>query len=133
MSVTADFFNQWNLDINYDKTNCMTFSRRGGKEKHIFVIKGNQKKNVISYKYLGITISSKNCSLTKTPVNLAIKANRAISSLKSNLNLMKMPPQLLLKNFDAMIVPILLGPGGKYNFDSWDKTDVEKIHTSLLK
>ena len=50
-----------------------------------------------------------------------------------------MPPQLLLKIFDAMIVPILLygaeiwGPGGKYNFDSWDKTDVERIHTSLLK
>ena len=97
MTVTADFFNKWNLDINYDKTNCMTFSRRGGKDKHIFIIKGNQIKNVTSYKYLGITISSKNCSLTKTPVNLAIKANRAIFSLKSNLNLMKMPIQLLLK------------------------------------
>jgi len=139
MTVTADFLNKWNLDINYDKTNCMTFSRRGGKDKHIFIIKGNQIKNVTSYKYLGITISSKNCSLTKTPVNLAIKANRAIFSLKSNLNLMKMPIQLLLKIFDTMIVPILLygaeiwGPCGKYNFDNWDKTDVEKIHTSLLK
>ena len=50
-----------------------------------------------------------------------------------------MPVKLFLKHFDSMIAPILLYgtkiwlPAGKFTFHSWDKTEVEKIHTSLLK
>lgn len=50
-----------------------------------------------------------------------------------------MPVKLVLKLFDSMIAPILLYgteiwlPAGKFTFDSWDKTEVEQIHTSLLK
>ena len=63
-------------------------------------------------------------------MNLAIKSNRAVSSLKSNL-----PIQFLLKIFDTMIVPILIcgadiwGPSGKYNFFNWEKTE-ENPHLS---
>ena len=94
---------------------------------------------VKSYKYVGITISRKKCSLLGTLNNLSVKANRALFSLKTNPNLMKMPIKLLLKIFDTMIVPILLYgaevwvPSGKFTPEKWDKTAIEKQHTSLLK
>ena len=114
--------------------------KRGDKEgKNIFTFQGNPLENVKSYKYLGITISNKNCSLLGTLNNLSVKANRALFSLKTNLNLMKMPIKLLLKIFDTMIVPILLYgaelwvPSVKFTPEKWDKTTIEKQHTSLLK
>ena len=117
----------------------MSFNKRGDKEKNIFTIQGTPLENVKSYKYLGITISNKNCSLLGTLTNLSVKANRALFSLKTNLNLMKMPIKLLLKIFDTMIVPILLYgaevwiPSGKFTPEKWDKTTIEKQHTSLLE
>jgi len=139
LDAASSFFSKWNLNINYDKTKCMTFNKRGDKEKHILSINGNQLENVKSYKYLGITISSKNCSLLGTLNDLSVKANRALFSLKTNLSLMKMPINILLKLFDTMMVPILLygaevwAASGKFTPDKWDKTAIEKQHTSLLK
>ena len=107
--------------------------------QHVFTVNNRSIDNVKSYKYLGITISSKNCSLNKTLNNLTVKANRALFSLKTNLNLLKMPIKLLLKIFDTMIEPILLYgaeiwvPAGKYTCDKWDKTEIEQQHTWLLK
>ena len=128
-----------NLDINYDKTKCITFNKRGDKGKHVFKIKGTPLENVKLYKYLGIHISSKNCSLQRTLNDLSVKANRALFSLKTNLNLMKMPIKLLLKIYDTMVVPILLygaevwAASSQFTPDKWDKTEIEKQHTSLLK
>ena len=116
----------------------MTFNKKGGNDKNIFHININPLENFKSYKYLGITISNKNCSLKGTLLNLSVKANRALFSLKTNLNLMKMPVKLLLKLYDTMILPILLYgaeiwvPSGKYTFESWDKSPTEKEHLSLL-
>ena len=114
LDAAADFFSKWNLNINYDKTKCITFNKRGDKGKHVFKINGNPLENVKSYKYLGIHISSKNCSLQWTLRDLSVKANRALFSLKTNLNLMKMPIQLLLKIYDTMVVPILLYGAGMW-------------------
>ena len=108
LDAAADFFSKWNLNINYDKTKCIAFNKRGDKGKHVFKINGNPLENVKSYKYLEIHISSKNCSLQQTLRDLSVKANRALFSLKTNLNLMKMPIKLLLKIYDSMVVPILL-------------------------
>ena len=88
---------------------------------------------------MGITISNKKCSLKGTLLNLGVKANRALFSLKTKLNLMKMPVKLLLKLYDTMILQILLYgaeiwvPSGKDTFESWDKSPTEKEHLSLLK
>ena len=71
--------------------------------------------------------------------DLSVKANRALFSLKTNLNLMKMPIQLLFKIYDTMVVPILLYgaevcvASGKFTPDKWDKTEIEKQHASLRK
>ena len=50
-----------------------------------------------------------------------------------------MPIKLLMKIYDTMVVPILLygaevwAASGKFIPDNWDKTAIEKQHTSLLK
>ena len=50
-----------------------------------------------------------------------------------------MPIKLLLKIFDTMVVPILLygaevwAASSQFTPDKWDKTEIEKQHTSLLK
>ena len=68
-----------------------------------------------------------------------MKANRALFGLKTNLNLMKIPIQLLLKIYDTMVVPIwvygaeLWVASGKFTPEKWDKTEIEKQHASLLK
>ena len=62
LDAASDFFSKWNLDINYDKTKCITVNKRGDKG-NVFKIKGNLLENVKSYTYLEIYISSKNCSL----------------------------------------------------------------------
>ena len=92
------FFTKWNLNIYYDKTKCMTFNKRGDKGKHILSINGNQLENVKSYKYIGITISCKNCSLLGTLNDLSVKANRALFSLKTNLSLNKYTSKIIRHN-----------------------------------
>ena len=103
--ATSDYFSKWNLNINYDKTKCLTFNKRGDIGNHVFKIKGNPLENVKSYKYLGITISSTNCSLQCTLNDDSVKGNRALFSLKTKLNLLKMPIKLLLKIYDTMVYP----------------------------
>ena len=50
-----------------------------------------------------------------------------------------MPIKLLLKIYDTMVVPILLygaevwAASGKFTPDKWDKTEIERQHTCLLK
>ena len=135
LDIAADFFSKWNLNINYEKTKCITFNKRGDKGKHVFKINGNPLENFKSYKHLGIHISSKNCSLKWTLRDLSVKANRALFGLKPNLNLMKIPIKLLLKIYDTIVAPILL-----YGAEVWvasckfgDKTEIEKQNTSLFK
>ena len=64
--------------------------------------------NVKSVKYLGVSISVKNCSFSKTLENLSMKANRAIFSINNKFKLSKLPIRLALKIFQSQITPILL-------------------------
>ena len=102
LNSASSYFDEWNLEINHEKSKCMIFNKRGDKGKDLFNIKGNALKNVKTYKYLGVIISSKKCMLSKTLDHLSVKANKALFSLKSNLNLLKMPIKLLLKVYDTI-------------------------------
>ena len=94
---------------------------------------------VKSVKYLGFTISAKNCSFLPTIVDLSIKANRAIFALNNKLNTSKLPTRLALKNFKTQISPILLygcevwGPYLDFSLESWDKSKIEQVHVQFLK
>ena len=62
LDAGTDFFSNWNLNLTYDKTKCITFNKRDNKGKNILKINGNLE-NVMPYKYLGSHISCKKLTL----------------------------------------------------------------------
>ena len=127
------------LDVNLSKTKCITFSRRGDKEKNVFTFNGKPIDNADSYKYLGVVFSRKNASFNKTMYDLSIKANKAMHALHTKFKLSNVPIKVLFKIFDAMIVPILLycseiwSTFSGLNEIKWDACEIEKQHTQMIK
>ena len=135
----VEYCKRWKLSINTKKTKCMVFNRGNRICKANISIENNTIENVKSLKYLGFTINSKNCNFARTPVELSIKAKRAIFALNNKIKLSMLPPRLALKIFQSQITPILLygvevwAPYGNYNFSNWEKSETEKTHTQYLK
>ena len=127
------------LEVNLSKTKCITFSRRGDREKHLFTLNNIPIVNADSYKYLGVTFGRKNASLNKTIDDLSVKANKAMHALHNKFKMTNMPIKVFFKIFDTMIVPILLYCSEIWNtfsgFDArkWDSCEVEKQHTQMIK
>ena len=57
-----EYCHKWRLDINHKKSKVMVFSRGTQKEKNKYTINNIPLDIVKDYKYLGITLNSKNCS-----------------------------------------------------------------------
>ena len=129
---------EWPLNINYNKTRCITFSNGNRKEKHNFTMNSQIIENNISYKYLGITIH-KNGSFKPTFGDLSCKATKAIYAMNRKLNINLLPAKTALKLFRSLISPILLygceiwKPYMNYEVDNWDDNPVEKVHTQFLR
>jgi hypothetical protein len=134
-----DYCQKWKLKINIKKTKSMVFNRGNNLIKTSFYVGGSPIENVKSFKYLGFTISAKNCSFQNTIDDLSVKANRAIFAIKNKIKLSKLPIKLAIKIFNTQIVPILLygsevwGPYMDYDYDTWDHSKTERIHTQFLK
>ena len=134
-----EFCDSWGLKMNTLKTKCMVFNR-GNRLCNLNIhVKGKNIENVKSFKYLGFTIGAKNCSFTNTPIDLSIKAKRAIFALNNKIKLSFLPIRLALKIFMSQISPILLygseiwGPYLESEYSSWDKSETEKVFTQYLK
>ena len=61
-----DYCKKWKLSINTAKTKSMVFNRGNRLIKTVFNIEGSPIENVKTFKYLGFTISSKNCNFQNT-------------------------------------------------------------------
>ena len=135
LSMVNEYCNKWKLQINYSKTKCMTFTKGTQKEKNIFTIDNYPIENVKKYKYLGITINAKNCSLNPTQIDLSCKATNAFYAINSNIPLKLMPIKTELKIFDACISPILLYGSEVWctfldnDYKKWELSPIEKVHT----
>ena len=133
------FCTERKLAINAKKTKVMVFNRGNKLVKANLFCNTALLANVKTFKYLGITISAKNCSFSPTIDDLSTKTNRAIFALNNKVKISLMPPKLALKIFNAQIVPILLygsevwGPYMDYGYDNWDKTKIERTQTLFLK
>ena len=96
-----------------------------------FYVNNVRIENVKTFKYLGFTISAKNCSFTPMIQDLSTRANRAIAALNNKIKLSTLPTRLAVKIFNSQIVPILLygsevwGPYADNDFASWDKNSIE--------
>ena len=135
----SKYCNQWELSINTKKTKCVVFNRGNRMCKTSIYVDDGLIENVKSIKYLGFTINAKNGSLVNTPIDLSIKAKRAIFALNNKIKLSMLPTRLALKIFDTQITPIILygaevwAPYYNYTFSNWDKCETEKTHTQFLK
>ena len=133
------FCTKWKLDVNVKKTKVMIFNRGNKLIKSDFHINNTLIENVKTFKYLGLTISAKNCSFNPTIEDLSTRANRAIAALNNKVKISKLPPRLAIKIFYSQIVPILLygsevwGPYIDNDYTSWDKNRIERVHSQYLK
>ena len=133
------FCTKWKLEINIKKTKIMIFNRGNKIIKSDFYVNNTLIENVKTFKYLGFTISAKNCSFNHTLEDLSIRANRAIAALNNKIKLSKLPTRLAIKIFNSQIAPILLygsevwGPYVDNDYTSWDKNSIERTHTQFLK
>ena len=139
MSLLNEFCQNWNLDINMQKTKVMVFNRGNNLCKANIQVNNVPIECVKEYKYLGFNVSAKNCSLLNTIIDQKMKANRAIFSLNNKIKLSKIPTMLAMKVFNTQIKPILLygaevwAAYANYSYENWDKCEVEKCHTQYLK
>ena len=134
-----DYCQKWKLSVNIKKTKSMIFNRGNNLIKTAFNIGGSPIENVKAFKYLGFTISAKNCNFQHTIDDLTLKANRAIYAIKSKIKLSKLPIKLSIKIFKSQVIPILLygsevwGPYINLNYLAWDNSKTERVQTQFLK
>ena len=81
----------------------MVFNRGNKLIKSVFNFKGLTLENVKQFKYLGISISAKNCNFNPTIEDLSLKANRAIFALNNKIKIWKFPRKLAIKLFNSLI------------------------------
>ena len=135
----SKYCDEWKLNINLKKTKIMIFNRGNNLIKSEFNINKVVLENVKSMKYLGFTITSKNCSFLPTLDDLSIKAKRVIYALNSKTTISRFPIKLALKLFDTLIKPILLygtevwGPYTNLDYIKWERSKIEMTHTQFLK
>ena len=93
----CNYCKKWKLSINIKKTKSMVFNRGNNLIKTVFNVGSTPIENVKTFKYLGFTISAKNCSFQQTIDDLTLKANRAMYAIKSKMKLSTLPIKLAIK------------------------------------
>ena len=135
----SKYCEQWKLNINLKKTKIMIFNRGNTIIKSEFTINNVMIENVKSIKYLGFTITAKNCSFMPTLEDLSIKARRVVYALNTKIKISRLPINLTIKLFNSLIKPILLygsevwGSYTDFDYANWDRSNIEMTHTQFLK
>ena len=81
------------LEINTEKTKCVTFQKKNKKNTtNSFYLGNKQLKNVVEFKYLGFLINASG-SFMPSVENLSIKANKAIYSLNDLVKIKSLSPK----------------------------------------
>ena len=107
LDVCNIYFEKWKLQVNAKKTKVMIFNKLGS-DTDIFYYGDGQLEITKTYKYLGLQISETG-SLKAAVSDLLLKAKKAYAALYRSLNIYDgARPRIILKAFDAMVVPILL-------------------------
>lgn len=139
LNTLQEYCLNWMLNINTEKTKCITFQKKNRKNSsNSFFIGDEVLSNVAEFKYLGFLISA-NGSLKPSMENLSIKANKAIFAINNRIKFKKLQPSSALKIFDTAVLPILTygsevwGAFLNLDYDKWDSSDCEKIHIRFCK
>ena len=149
LSTLESFCTTWGLTVNLKKTAVMVFNKASVilKDSKTFTYNGNNVPSAKSYCYLGV-IFSLNGSFKANLMALRQKAIRSIISLKRAVNLSVLPPDLILKLFDQLILPVAsycnqvwlpittwskLNKSTYPDLKSLASDPLEKLHLSFLK
>jgi len=101
------YCNRWGLQVNKDKTKCMTMSVGNPKTQN-FMFEEKILENVNYYKYLGVRVE-RNGKFNNAIIERMSKANRAVHVLKQILGYSTpVSAKLAMSLFDKQITPILL-------------------------
>ena len=121
--------------VNETKTKIMVF---GNAEKNPSFSYNNKTLDVVNqYKYLGIlfnTCQSLKANIFKDAVDqISLKATRAIFKIKKDTKVVgKLPPGVLFKLFDSLVMPIL-EYGSEIFFRNKESLQLEKVQLKFLK
>ena len=130
-----EYCEKWKLNVNQKNNKCMIVSKAPNTRNIKFTINSKIIENRKEFKYLGISINSKDCSFKPALSDLSSKANKAIYSLLSKIPVKLIPVKTMQKLFDSCIAPILLygsevwAPFMNFDWKHWDTTQIEKTHT----
>jgi hypothetical protein len=104
----SNYCDNWQLDINVNKTKYMIFKQNYTKTEPSFVYyRNNQIQNVSEYPCLGITLKS-NGNLSHSTTYLVKKAKKALFCIKSyTTSLNNLPVKVANNLFDTLVKPIM--------------------------
>ena len=143
------YCDEWELNINIDKTKIMIISNKSQNDDNIcFHIGENELEIVKSYKYLGLELHSTS-NWTNTSKNLGTRAWKATYKLFSMTAGVDIPPKQMMSLFDKLIKPVLcynseiwgslisvVTNNTKCENDFWKKVEglpIEKMHLKFCK
>ena len=108
LNALNDYCKKWKLNVIHKKTKCMIFSKASKTKNLDLTINSRIIENTKEFKYLRISINSKDCTFKPTRSDLSSKTNKAIYSLLSKKPIILTPVKTMLKLLDCCIAPILL-------------------------
>jgi len=120
---------------NPHKTKVLIFqkqNRKATREKHSFLLNGNQIVNTPEYTYLGTTFNS-NGSFATSKKNLVEKSRRSVFACKRYIEFNELSISKCNFLFDALFAPVLLNSSviDSLNLKKWDPN--ERFHSQFYK
>lgn len=108
LNILNNYVNQWELEVNTDKTNVMVFNSSGRllQESYGFTLGDHKLLPTRHYCYLGISFSI-NGSFKTAIKNLNSKGKRAYYQIKRTIDVRALSTKSLFTLFDALVLPII--------------------------
>ena len=142
LNKLVDFCDEWQLEINEEKSKIIEMRKRGsGRGESMLIKEKYMIEYVAEYKYLGVVITEKGYNKTSV-TNIKDRSLKAIFKLCGALSHCYVRPKFRLSLFDKVIKPIACYGGeilGQYMWrqrfldkdTAWkrlDENDIEKVH-----
>ena len=130
LDVFTYYCKQWKRYVNIDKTKVVVFSKRRYEANHKLKVIGEEIQFSDNYCYLGVLFNY-NGNITNAKNRLIVQSQKALYSVHYKIRNIKIPIDLQLKIFDALVAPILLDGSEVLGFEKND--NIEKVHLQFLK
>jgi hypothetical protein len=132
LNVLSRTITRLSLTVNLDKSKIIVF-RKGGflSAKEKWTLNTAQLEVVNSYKYLGLTFSTK-LSFSAAMEETSVKAKKCTIEILRTLNKIKCnSPDIFFKLFDAQVVPTLMYAAEVWGHKAYDR--IEQVHLYACK